>query len=168
VHPVQTQFGGHRLLAGEPSEPDQCVCQLRVDRTGGTQAHRHGALPTHVEGAPSRRNAEGRVRVRVFPDAAHRGVPAGVRRVAREVGRRRVGSAQRAPTGQVASSRALVAVELRAADQGRGGGPLSAGRRPSRLLRRAVRPVRHQQAPDGPIAIQQSGAGSRPPDRRQG
>jgi len=82
VHPVQTQLSGHRLFAGEPREPDQRVRKLRVDRTGGTQAHRHGPVPTHAEGAPARRDAVGRLRFRVFPDAAHRGVPSGVCRVA--------------------------------------------------------------------------------------
>jgi len=128
VHPVQAQPGSNRLLAREPSEPDQCVRKLRVDRTGGAQAHRHGPVPAHVEGAPARRDAEGRIRVRVFLDAAHRGVPAGVRRVAREVSRRRVRSAKWAPAGPVASQRALVAVELRSTDPGRGGGPLPTGR----------------------------------------
>lgn len=164
---MQTEPGGHGFLAGEPGEQDQRVRQLRVDGTGGPQAHRHGAIQTDIEGGTARRDADGRVRVRVFPDAAHRGVPAGVGVVAREIGPRRVRSAERAAVGPVAPARPVVAVELRPVDPVRSAGPLSARRRAGRLLRRAVRAAGGQQTHDGAFTVRQSGAGRQEPNDSQ-
>jgi len=99
----------------------------------------------------------------VFPDAARRVVPAGVGRLEREVGRRRVRTAERVANGPVATGPCVVPVELRAAIAGRGRGTPSAQRRPGRLLRRPVRSAGDQQTHDGPVAVRQSRASRQEP-----